>query len=145
MVSLHWGPNWGYSVSDEQRRFAHGLIDACGIDIVHGHSSHHAKGIEVYRHKPIVYGCGDFINDYEGITGHEQYRGDLSLMYFVGIDPVRRRLTSLRMLPLQLKRFRLQRASRADVTWLTSVLNHEGASLETQAARCADGTLELAW
>ena len=26
--------------------------------------------------------AGDFINDYEGIHGHEQYRGDLALMYF---------------------------------------------------------------
>ena len=33
------------------------------------------------RRKLILYGCGDFINDYEGISGNEEYRGDLALMY----------------------------------------------------------------
>jgi hypothetical protein len=27
----------------------------------------------VYRGKLILYGCGDFIDDYEGIGGYEQY------------------------------------------------------------------------
>ena len=49
-----------------QIRFAHRLIDA-GVDVVHGHSSHHPRPIEVYRGKLILYGCGDTIDDYEGI------------------------------------------------------------------------------
>ena len=57
----------------EQRDFAHRLIDAAGVDLVHGHSSHHAKGIEVYRGKLILYGCGDFLNDYEGISGYGEF------------------------------------------------------------------------
>jgi len=69
VASIHWGGNWGYQVPDRQRDFAHGLIDEAGVDIVHGHSSHHAKGIEVYQHRPILYGCGDFISDYEEISG----------------------------------------------------------------------------
>jgi hypothetical protein len=36
--------------------------------------------IEIYRDKPILYGCGDFLNDYAGISGQEAYRGDLALM-----------------------------------------------------------------
>ena len=44
--------------------------------------AHHVKGIEVYRQKLILYGCGDFIDDYEGIRGYEQFRDDLVLMYF---------------------------------------------------------------
>lgn len=40
---------------------------AAGIDVVHGHSSHHAKGFEVHRGRLIVYGAGDLISDYEGI------------------------------------------------------------------------------
>jgi hypothetical protein len=31
---------------------------------------------------PILYGCGDFITDYEGIEGYEQFRGDLAIAYF---------------------------------------------------------------
>ena len=38
-----------------------------GIDVVHGHSSHHPRPIEVYQRRLILYGCGDFIDDYEGI------------------------------------------------------------------------------
>jgi poly-gamma-glutamate capsule biosynthesis protein CapA/YwtB (metallophosphatase superfamily) len=28
----------------------------------------------VFGGKLVLYGCGDCINDYEGITGHERYR-----------------------------------------------------------------------
>lgn len=47
VVSIHWGPNWGYNVPKDMRRFAHQLIDAGAANIVHGHSSHHPMGIEV--------------------------------------------------------------------------------------------------
>ena len=46
VVSIHWGGNWGYEISKAQCEFARTLIDL-GVDIVHGHSSHHVKGIEV--------------------------------------------------------------------------------------------------
>ncbi len=82
--------------------------------VVHGHSSHHARGIEVHRDRLILYGCGDFVNDYEGIGGHEEFRPDLVLGYFVGIDARGGRLLWLEMVPFQSRRFRLQRASRAD-------------------------------
>ncbi len=39
VVSVHWGPNWGYDVTTKQVRFAHRLIEG-GVDVVHGHSSH---------------------------------------------------------------------------------------------------------
>lgn len=64
VVSLHWGPNWGYDIPDEQRIFARSLIDSADVSIIHGHSSHHAKAIEVYHERLILYGCGDFLNDY---------------------------------------------------------------------------------
>ena len=79
VVSIHWGSNWGYEVYSDQVRFAHRLIDG-GVDVIHGHSSHHPRPIEVYRRKLILYGCGDCIDDYEGITGYEEYRDDLRLL-----------------------------------------------------------------
>ena len=69
IFSVHWGGNWGYSVPEEQINFAHRLLDSGAVDAVHGHSSHHVRPLEVYRGKLIVYGAGDFLNDYEGITG----------------------------------------------------------------------------
>jgi len=80
VCSIHWGSNWGYEVPAEQVRFAHRLVDA-GVDVVHGHSSHHPRPIEVYRGRLILYGCGDLINDYEGIGGREAFRTELALLY----------------------------------------------------------------
>jgi len=74
VASIHWGGNWGYEILSAQREFAHRLIDQALVDVVHGHSSHHPKGIEVYKGKPILFGCGDFLNDYEGISGYEDFR-----------------------------------------------------------------------
>ena len=50
IVSLLWGSTWGYDVQPSQVRFARRLIDA-GVDLAHGHSSHHPRPIEVYRGK----------------------------------------------------------------------------------------------
>lgn len=123
VASLHWGSNWGYHVLPDHIRFAHRLIDG-GVDVVHGHSSHHPRPIEVYRDKLILYGCGDLINDYEGITGHDQYRGDLRLLYFASVESDTGRLVGLRMVPMQARKMRLHHASLADSEWLRAVLNH---------------------
>jgi poly-gamma-glutamate synthesis protein (capsule biosynthesis protein) len=122
IASLHWGGNWGYAIGPEERAFAQALIDG-GVDLVHGHSSHHARAFEVYRERLILYGCGDFINDYEGIGGHQSYRGDLALAYFVRLRDGR--LQALNLLPFQSRRLRLRRASEADTHWLLGTLNRE--------------------
>jgi poly-gamma-glutamate synthesis protein (capsule biosynthesis protein) len=57
------------------------------VSIVHGHSSHHPRTIEIYRDRLILNGCGDFLNDYEGIRGYERYRDYLVLMYFADLEP----------------------------------------------------------
>lgn len=125
IFSIHWGPNWGYNVPETHRQFAHSLIDEAGVDVIFGHSSHHPMGMEVYKNKLILYGAGDFINDYEGIGGHEKYRGELSLMYFPELDPVTGNLVKLQMVPMEIKRLSLHRASRKDAEWLQQVLDKE--------------------
>jgi poly-gamma-glutamate synthesis protein (capsule biosynthesis protein) len=145
VASIHWGGNWGYEVPDAHRRFAHGLIEHCAVDVVHGHSSHHPLGVEVYRERPILYGCGDFINDYEGIAGYEAYRGDLGLMYFLGMDPASGRLVRLQMIPMQRRRFRLNRAAAKDIRWLREQLDRESRRFGSQVAARSDGSLELRW
>lgn len=145
LLSVHWGGNWGYGIPREEREFAHRLIDAGGIDLVHGHSSHHVKGIEVYRERLILYGCGDFLNDYEGIGGYEAYRGDLGLMYFPVLDPASGRLARLTMTPTLIRRLRVNRASGGEARWLREVLNREGERLGTGVALEEDGTLTLRW
>ncbi|MCK5365857.1 MAG: CapA family protein [Gammaproteobacteria bacterium] len=127
VASIHWGGNWGYDIPDEQRNFSHWLIDEAGVDVIHGHSSHHPKGIEVYDGSPIVYGCGDFLNDYEGISGHEEYRDDLVLMYLVTMQRWSGKLVRFEMVPFQIKRFRLDHVSREDARWLRRTMNRECA------------------
>lgn len=143
VFSVHWGGNWGYSVPAEHRTFAHRLIDEAGVDVVFGHSSHHAKGIEVYADKLILYGCGDFINDYEGIGGYEEFRGDLALMYFVDVYPQTGKLVALKMTPMQIRKFRLNRVSAPDLEWLQKTLSHEGKRLGTSVELNSEGDLEL--
>lgn len=145
VASIHWGGNWGYQVPDAHRAFAHRLIDSAGVDIIHGHSSHHVKGIEVYRGRLILYGSGDFINDYEGISGYEHFRGDLSLMYFAGVDPSTGKLVHLRMVPTQMMRFRVNRASQEDAEWLRDILNREGRRFGTRVELDKEGILSLKW
>jgi poly-gamma-glutamate synthesis protein (capsule biosynthesis protein) len=76
VVSIHWSGNWGYEVEAGQVRFARRLIDG-GAGPIHGHSSHHPRPVEVYRGRLILYGCGDVINDYEGVRGYAEFRDDL--------------------------------------------------------------------
>ncbi|TGQ53426.1 poly-gamma-glutamate biosynthesis protein [Mesorhizobium sp. M1C.F.Ca.ET.193.01.1.1] len=144
VVSLHWGPNWGYDIPEEQRWFAHELIDRAGISIVHGHSSHHAKSIEVYKNRLILYGCGDFLNDYEGIKGHGEFRPDLALMYIADLGPGSD-LVALKLVPFQIRRFQLVQAANSDIAWLRQTLDRESRQFATCVGTAPGGRLALSW
>ncbi|WP_427312864.1 CapA family protein [Cupriavidus sp. H39] len=141
VLSIHWGPNWGYRIDPMQRAFARALVEHAGIDIVHGHSSHHPLGIELHAGKPILYGCGDFINDYEGIGGYDSYRPDLALMVFVSFDGGGN--ADLRLVPLRRSHFRLAHAREADLAWLQAMFETQGRALGTHVARSAEHELRL--
>jgi len=145
VASIHWGSNWGYQIPGSHRRFAHGLIDSAGFDIVFGHSSHHPKGIEVYRNKLILYGCGDFLNDYEGIGGYEEFRDDLVLMYLPIHSVSNGELLELKLIPFQIKKFRLNRVSRQDAVWLRDILGRESAEFGIRVSLNEDSTLTVLW
>jgi poly-gamma-glutamate synthesis protein (capsule biosynthesis protein) len=140
VVSVHWGSNWGFRVPREQVRFAHALVDG-GADVVHGHSSHHPRPLEVYRDRLILYGCGDFVDDYEGISGYEEYRDDLRLAFLVSVEADGGRLAGLRMVPLRARRMRLEPASGADRAWLRTTLDRISGGVGVRLER--DGSLVL--
>ena len=142
IASIHWGDNWGYEIPREQIMFAHQLIEQ-GVAIVHGHSSHHIKAIEVFKSRLILYGCGDFLTDYEGINGYEVFRGDLALMYFIELDSATGELISLRMVPMQMRQFRLERALDSDARWVCSLLNQLGERFGTVTKLEEDGSLRV--
>jgi poly-gamma-glutamate synthesis protein (capsule biosynthesis protein) len=143
VLSIHWGPNWGFSIDAAHRRFAHHMIDEGGVNLVHGHSSHHVKGIEVHHGRPILYGCGDLLTDYEGITGNEVYRGDLGLMYFVTFDE-HGVLAKLEMVPTHMHRFHITEAGPKETRWLATTLARAGQPLQTSVAITGQ-RLSLKW
>ena len=145
IASIHWGGNWGYAIPASHRRFAHALIEEAGVDLIHGHSSHHRKAIEVHHGRLILYGCGDFITDYEGITGYEAFRDDLVLMYLPELRARDGALLKLTMIPFQLRKLRLSRAARADAEWLCGVLDRECRRFGAGAAVDETGSLHLQW
>jgi poly-gamma-glutamate synthesis protein (capsule biosynthesis protein) len=145
VVSIHWGSNWGYQILTEQRAFAQTLVDKAEVAIVHGHSSHHPRAIEVYRNRLILYGCGDFLNDYEGIRGYERYRDDLALMYFADLEPGAGLLQALKIVPLHIKRFQLSRPSSKDIAFVQQILDRESRQFGTRVALGSGDQLSVSW
>ncbi len=142
VASIHWGANWGYEIPDAEIGFARRLIEE-GVDLVHGHSSHHIKAFELYRGRPILYGCGDFLTDYEGIEGYERYRGDLAAMYFVTLAPIGTQPAQVRIVPMQVTRFRLNHATATDARWMWQMLNREGERFGTEISLNTDNSLTV--
>jgi poly-gamma-glutamate capsule biosynthesis protein CapA/YwtB (metallophosphatase superfamily) len=142
VASIHWGSNWGYGVAEDQVRFAHRLIDG-GVDVIHGHSSHHPRPVEVYRGRLVLYGCGDAINDYEGIGGYEQFRGDLRLLYLASVTADTGALAALHIVPMQARNMRLRHASTADSQWMRATLQRISHRFGSQISHQPDGTLIL--
>jgi poly-gamma-glutamate synthesis protein (capsule biosynthesis protein) len=143
VISLHWGPNWGYDVPERQRWFTHALIDQADVSIVHGHSSHHAKAIETYRSRIVLYGCGDFLNDYEGIEGYESYRNDLALLYVADVNQSSKQVVDLNIVPFQIRRFQLLHPSEQDRHWLQRTLDRESRGFGSIVELSVEGRLQV--
>lgn len=142
IASLHWGSNWGYEVPREQVDFAHRLVDG-GVDLIHGHSSHHPRPFEVYRGKLILYGCGDLLSDYEGIGAYESFRSNLRLAYLPRLEAGSGNLLGLELLAFQSHRLSLRRASDEDTRWLAETLSNAGRRFDTRVAPGAGARLRL--
>ncbi len=131
IISIHWGGNWIEQIPLQHQSFAHELIDTVGVNLIHGHSSHHPIGIELYKNTPILYGCGDLINDYEGITNYKEFNSNLSLMYFLEFDTTELRLKQLELIPFERKKFKLIYANDEDCLWLLNALQKQSTPFDT--------------
>jgi poly-gamma-glutamate synthesis protein (capsule biosynthesis protein) len=120
IASIHWGGNWVTAVPDAHRQLAHFLVEHGGVDLVHGHSSHHPFAIEKHMGRLILYGCGDLLNDYEGNPRFKGARTHLGAIYFADLDAGTGKLVGLRVVPVQRRRFRLEQASAEDAAWVTN-------------------------
>ncbi|KAJ5939275.1 hypothetical protein N7466_002409 [Penicillium verhagenii] len=140
IISVHWGPNYSWCPSERIRSLAHFLVDECGVDIVHGHSSHHVQGVEVYGGKLIIYGCGDFVDDY---MVREKYRNDLGAVWRVVVreDNGTGRglgLDRLEIFPTRVDRFRanLLDAGDEDHGWVREKVRDLSAEMGTAVRGC---------
>jgi len=145
VVSIHWGGNWVEQIPVAHREFAHRLIDLGVADIVHGHSSHHPLPMEVYRGRLILYGCGDLINDYEGIGPHGGLRSDVGGLYFATLDGDNGVLRRLEIVPMQIRRFRLEHADADARQWVAQQFNRGGSDLGTAVEPLHGGGWTLRW
>lgn len=135
IFSVHWGPNYCWHPADKIRSLAHFLIDECEVDIVHGHSSHHVQGVEVYRGGVIIYGCGDFVDDY---ALSMEFRNDLSAVWRVIVKEKERGkglvLDRLEIFPTRVEKFRAMLLDKGDRdhTWVTERIEELSADLGTR-------------
>ncbi len=82
IVEFHWGIEYTYQPSTNQRRLAHLAIDN-GADVIIGNHPHWFQALEQYRGKFITYSHGNFIFDQmwsqetrEGIVGRYTFYDD---------------------------------------------------------------------
>jgi hypothetical protein len=130
IFSVHWGPNYQWIPDKKIQELGRWMINE-GVDVIHGHSSHHIQGVEIVERKNrtrglILYGCGDFLDDY---AIDEQYRNDLGALFQLHItisSPLSSdenqkskliRLQSLSIFPTRCSSFQVNRLNFDDNDW----------------------------
>ena len=109
VVSLHWGPNWGYRAPLGHRSLASALLES-GADVVFGHSAHVFRGVAITGGRPVIYSAGDFVDDY---AVNEVERNDQSLIFVLEVDGPRVLRLRLRPTVIAHGQARLATGSRA--------------------------------
>jgi poly-gamma-glutamate capsule biosynthesis protein CapA/YwtB (metallophosphatase superfamily) len=93
IVSLHLGDRYKQQPEPFERDLARAAVDA-GADAVIGHGTHVMGTVELHRGRPILYGLGNYA------FGSLNLRARFSLLAALELDPQRKRLTRLQLLPL---------------------------------------------
>lgn len=131
IVSAHWGGNWGVDVPRSHRAFARALVDA-GADVVFGHSPHIVRGVEVIRGRPVLYGLGDFVDDYAVDPVERNDRSFVFVLRLEGTAPA-----ELRLHPTEIAGCRVRLASR-HAEEIAQEMRRRCAGLGTSSAWDAD-------
>lgn len=126
IVSGHWGGNWGYEPPKEHLELAHALVEA-GTDIVFGHSAHVCRGVEIYQGKVIMYGAGDFIDDY---AVDEAERNDRSMIF--GVEGGRGKITAVYFYPTVIRAMQAKMAKGEDQTAIRQKMSQLCRDLGTE-------------
>jgi len=130
ILALHWGGNWDLEPSPLFQDFAHACIDL-GFKTIFGHSAHVFQGIEIYKGAPILYACGDFVDDY-AIDPIEQ--NDKGAFYVCNIE--NNQLIDIEITPIHIKNFQSTLADQQATDWIYQRMSSRcqtlGSNLEKQ-------------
>lgn len=137
IASLHWGPNMITTVPESFQRFAHWLVDL-GVDIVHGHSAHVFRGVEVIDGSLVLYDTGDFVDDY---AVDPELRNDRSFLYEVRID-ADGSIDELVMHPVEIDDFAVHHVDRTETGWWAARLRERSATFDTEIVE-TDGVFRV--
>ncbi len=95
IVYIHWGNEFIDRPYEEQKRFAHWLVDL-GFDLIVGMHPHLLQGFECYKDKYIFYSIGNFVFNmvweplrYSVLINVDQEKSDPSISYsyiYIGDD-----------------------------------------------------------
>lgn len=127
IISIHWGPNWSYSNDGQifREMLAHKLIDELQVALIYGHSSHHIRGMELYNGHFIIYGAGDFINDYENISEQKNYN-TAGALFVIDIDNNNFKLIQLLFIPFKVEKLRCKlMIDQKEINSLISFVNKQ--------------------
>lgn len=138
IVSAHWGPNWGYDPLPSHRKAARALIEA-GVDVVFGHSPHIFRGIEIYKGKPILYSCGDFIDDY---AVDEIERNDWSAIFMLDYENFQ--FKKITIVPTVIRNCQARLAEGGEKETIAWLMRRLCADLGTDASVGKDGIVIIA-
>lgn len=137
IVSAHVGPNWGPPTA-QMRGLAHEVVDL-GADLYWGHSNHMVQGIEIYQGRPILYACGDFIDDY---AVDPQRRNDLSCFFEANVEGGR--VTRIHLHPVRIAGLQVNLATGEDLRWMQSWLTDRMVEFGTKLVFDGDvGVIEV--
>lgn len=137
IVSAHAGPNWGPPTA-HMRGLARELIDL-GADLYWGHSNHTVQGIEIYHGRPILYACGDFVDDY---AVDPRRRNDLSCFFEVHIEDDR--VTRIHLHPVRIAGLQVNLATGEDLRWMHRWLTDRMVEFGTEVVFDGDvGVIEF--
>jgi poly-gamma-glutamate synthesis protein (capsule biosynthesis protein) len=126
VVSLHWGPNMVEEPPDGFRAFGRWLAER-GVDLVHGHSAHVFQGIEVRDGTPILYDCGDFVDDY---AVDDELRNDRSFLFEVGVEDGG--ISDVRLVPTEIEDCAVREASPDAAAWSRKRMRELSAPFGTE-------------
>ena len=133
VASLHWGPNMVAEPPAAFQEFARWLIER-GVDLLHGHSAHVFQGVELYEGCPILYDCGDFVDDYRVDS---ELRNDRSFLFELDTDSDGA-IEELRLVPIEIDDCAVQTASTRAAEWSRERMHERSEPFGTEFRRDGD-------